>query len=267
MTTPGGILATCSYVPPASPAECRLDVVTVTFNRPEAIKAQGARLGPQLSPADRWIVVDDAPNKPAPFSDLAHSLEHPEAFMGVRLSYVRNGRTGTVNQAREAGCRLARPDAWIVEVDDHDIVEPDALAAVRDAICRGAVFVYGDVQWCTEDGRLGRTFRKPDYHPYLFRDEMCPAEGVRAFPKWLYEAAGGYRWSGEPGLHKNEFPAGDYALYTRMELLTCGTGFYRIPCVLNHQPKVEGGISTRYGQQQLENAIAIREAAQNGTLL
>jgi len=267
MNAPGGILATCGYSPPGSPEACRLDVVTVTFNRPAAIKQQAARLIPQLGPDDRWIVVDDAPNQAAPFNELAHQMAVPGNFMGIRLSYVRSGQVGTVNQAREVGCRLARPGAWILEIDDHDIVEPDALGAVRDAICRGAVFVYGDVQWCLEDGRLGRTFRKPDYRPYLFRDEMCPAEGVRGFPKFLFEAAGGYRWHGPLGLHGNEFPAGDYALYTRMELLTCGTGFYRIPVVLNHQPKVIGGISTRFGEQQLNNAIAIRAAAQQGTLL
>lgn len=269
MPEPGGILRTVGYAPPGSPEECELDVVTVTRDRVPSMLRQAEALCPQFMPGDRWIVVDDASSaSQISFGDLAARMPAPENFSGVALSYARNDRVDTVNFAREVGCRSARPGSWIVEIDDHDYVEPDALQAVRDAICRGAVFVYGDVQWCLEDGRLGRLFRKPDYRPYLLRDEMCPCEGVRAFPKWLFEAAGGYRWFGaNDDVRGNMFPAGDYNLYTRMELLTEGTGFYRIPLVLNRQPRVTGGISTRFGDQQLRNAILIRAAAQNGTLL
>lgn len=247
-----------------------LDVVTPTHNRHRELLEQAELLGPQLLPGDRWIVVDDASGQSFDVRRLAACLPKLEQILFVALTYSRGDAIGTVNRARHVGCTLARNDAWIVELDDHDYIEPRALELVRAAIHDGAVFVYGDVLPEDAHGQPGEIFRKPDYRPWLLRDETCPCEGVRAFPKTLYDQVGGYRWQGHgkrPAVGGNEFPAGDYGLYLRMEAKLEGTGFVRIPHVLNRQPKVPRAISTRYHGQQAEMAGRLRDAARRGVIL
>jgi hypothetical protein len=255
---------------PSSADDVCLDVVTPTYDRPAELLGLAKALRPQLRRNDRWIVVDDASPEPVGYSALEAALgpECPAPLLYVPLSYRRiESAFGTVQYARHISVSCFRPHAWVVEIDDHDWPEADALDLVRAALCGGAAFVYGDVCWCDENGDDKRIFRKPDYTPYLLRDSLCPAEGVRAFPKWLYDLAGGYRWSGPLGLHGCEFPAGDYCLYTRMELITGGRGFHRIPRVLNRQPKTPESISVRFFNEQADMARRVREAARAGTLL
>ncbi len=266
-----GWLASVPYQPPAHPGLVNLDIVTVTYNRPNELLSQAKALAGQLTERDRWIIVDDASPTGMNVRALNQAMFGDGVGVGeplfIPLVYRRGQQVGTINRARQIGCSAARPDAWIVEIDDHDIVVNDALDSVREAICAGAVFVYGDVVCTDGSGRVQNLFQKPDYIPWLLRDSLCPCEGVRAFPKWLFDAVGGYRWSGPIGVGGNEFPAGDYGLYLRMEQLTAGQGWLRIPKVLNVQPKVVGGISTRYAGRQMEMAQKLRMAAQRGELL
>jgi glycosyltransferase involved in cell wall biosynthesis len=252
------------------PQKVSLDIVTPTYARPREMIGLARTLAPQLSENDRWIVVDDASPDPLDLTSLSGEIgtaaEHQ--LLLVRLSYMRTADSvGTIQRARATGVSCTRPNAWIVEIDDHDWPEPNAIELIRQSIRAGALFVYGDVRWCDEEGRGNKIFRKPDYTPFLLRDHLCPAEGLRAYPRWLYDKVGGYRWSGPLGLHGCEFPAGDYALYTRMELALGGKGFVRIPTVLNRQPKVFDGISIVYSAQQQAMANKIREAARQGDLL
>lgn len=260
-----------STQPPASgpPPIVKLDFVTPTANRHADLLMQAKALGPQLAAHDRWIVVDDASAGGAiqPGALVEFLPCKAESILFVALSYAKGDAVGTVNRARHAGCSLARPESWIVEIDDHDLVLPGAIDAVRQAILAGAVFVYGDCQWIGPDGEPGEIFRKPDYTSWLLRDGLCPCEGVRAYPARLYSLVGGYRWHGEIGVGGNEFPAGDYGLFMRIEEALGGRGFVRIPHVLNLQPKVVGGISTRFGARQATMAAALRKAAKAGTLL
>ena len=261
-----GFLAACGYEPPDSADDVALDIVTPTRNRRVELVEQAKLIGPQLGANDRWIIVDDASDVSVDPRELIPYVAK-EKLVIVYLTYAR-GEEGTINRARHLACSIARPDAWIVEVDDHDfVVNPKALELVRDAVVRGATLVYGDVLVEADGGRVSDAFAKPDYEPWLLRDQMCPTEGVRAYPKFLYEAAGGYRWYGKIGVGGNEFPAGDYGLFLRIEALCDGKGFYRIPVVLNRQPKVVGGISTRFCSQQADMAIKLRQAARSGELL
>ena len=254
------------YEPPLRPQDCKLDIVTPTCNRQSELTEQAERIGLQLGENDRWIVVDDASNLPPPVLKLASHVP-PVQLLHIGLSYVKSGQFGsTLNRARHAACSLVRPDAWIVEVDDHDPISPDCLSFVREAICQGALFVYGDVIHVTPDGQALRQFDKPDYRQWLLRDEGSPCEGVRAYPKWLYEAVGGYRWYGERDVGGNEWPAGDYGLFMRMEQLTEGFGFCRIPRVLCCTVKSPHGISGVYQGEQAGMAAQLRAAAAAGVL-
>jgi hypothetical protein len=185
----------------------------------------------------------------------------------IARMYAKGDRTGTVQYARHLGCSAARADAWIVEIDDHDFLRPGALEHVRKAIALGAVFVYGDCQWVSEDGRSGEVFEKANYERFMLRDSHCPAEGLRAFPARLYRDVGGYRWEGRVGfVNECEFPAGDFGLFLRMEAALDGFGFVRVPHVLCESRKVVGGISTKFQVAQSKMARALKRAALDGTL-
>lgn len=256
------------YEPPLSPAECLLDVVTPSCNRQADLLQQAERIGLQLGDHDRWIVVDDASDQhPCEPRVLAAPLPTPGHLLYVALAYFKDGPYGsTLNRARHVACTLARPDAWIVEVDDHDRLSPDCLAFIREAIVSGATFVYGDVVHIAPSGMELQPYIKPDYRQWLLRDEFSPCEGVRAYPKWLYDAVGGYRWYGERDVGGNEWPAGDYGLFMRMEQLTEGFGFCRIPRVLCHTVKHPAGISGKYQGEQAGMAAQLRAAAAAGVL-
>lgn len=262
-----GWLATTGYEPPTETHQVRLDVVTPTCDRPKELELQAARIGSQLNPHDRWIVVDDSSQTGFPLGRVFKAFGPNAEPLFVTLSYRKGDAVGTVNRARHVGCTLARTGAWIVEVDDHDLLYNGALELIREAIVRGATMVYGDVLLTPGLDAAGKIFAKPDYTPWLLRDGMCPCSGVRAFPKFLYDAAGGYRWCGERAVGGNEFPAGDYGLFMRIEQLCEGQGFYRIPQVLCQTPYVAGGISTRYVTQQAEMAKQLRRAAASGELM
>ena len=263
-------LQAIGYVPPAEPADCVLDVVTPTCNRPQALLRQASLLGPQFGPLDRWIVVDDASQfeTPLPIAGLAQSLPDLRQLLCVSLSYAKGDLPygSTLQRARHAACSLARPHAWIVEVDDHDFVTPGCLAMIRETICRGALFIYGDCVHTTNDGSVLATYQKPDYERWLLRDRECPAEGVRCYPKFLYEAVGGFRWHGDREPGGNEWPAGDYGLFLRIEQFCDGYGFVRIPHVLCSTVKTAEGISVKYANEQSGMAAQLRAAAQMGVL-
>lgn len=243
-----GWLATVDYVPPPHPGAVALDVVTVTCNRPSDLMEQSRRLAGQLFPQDRWIVVDDASRDGAiDPRTLIEPLPHPEQFLGVALSFIRQFPRETVTRARHLAASLARPDAWIVEIDDHDWLERQALDAVRVAICRGATAIYGDVQLYAGMA-AGPIEHKPDYAPDLFGD-CNPTSGLRAYPAWLYRAVGGYQDS--------EFPAGEYGLFRRFEEICNGQGIHRIPQVLCRRPLPDDciAVAERARKQAMEKAI------------
>ncbi len=263
------------YEPPAID-EVALDVVTPTYARTQSLMEQAERLTPLLGPRDRWIVVDDASPEPLD-SRLLWMQFSPEQrarkvtdgvkpqpggpLLHVLLTYCKDGGPAdTVNRARATGCSLARRSAWIVELDDHDVIQPDALDAIRQNIAEGYVFLYGDHRSRGPDGMIGDVLVQPDYKPWLFRDGAAHAFGVRAFPKLLYDAAGGYRWDGKLGeVEGNECPAGDYCLQLRMEHFCGGEGFARIPIPLCHAQKCPDSITLTMGNEQVSLGDKVKE--------
>jgi hypothetical protein len=260
------------YVPPTHPAEVNLDIVTPTCNRGKLLEAQAQLLGPQLTARDRWVIVDDAsdPMKGCDWrNEVVPHVPSPDCLLIVSLTYVKHGKHH-VNRARSIGVDQARMNSWVVEIDDHDLIEPGALHHVREAICRGAIFIYGDAMVMAEGDPSRRLQnQKPDYEPWTFRDTANVAEGMRAYPAWLYHVVGGYRWRGPIGLNGNEFPGGDYCLFLRMELFCGGRGFYRIPgplcTILRASDSI--GLQCSSGQVQIAQAAAAAAKCPESELL
>ncbi len=266
-------LLACGYEPPYLD-DVRLDIVTPTWARPQSLLEQAERLTPMLGPGDRWIVVDDASPKPVDVRELWMKFskeqrtrtagEEPGPLGGplvyTTLAYVKEYHPAeTVNRARHVGCSLARQNAWIVELDDHDVIQPDALDAIRQNIAAGYTFLFGDHRSIGPDGMIGDIQVQPEYKPFLFRDGAAHAFGVRAFPKLLYDAVGGYRWDGELGEYEgNEAPGGDYCLQLRMEKMCDGQGFARIPIPLCHAQKCPDSLTLTLGNEQMAVAEKVK---------
>jgi hypothetical protein len=261
-------LAGLGYRKPATAADVWLDIVTPTRNRPTELITQAKRLGPQLFGCDRWIVVEDASDEsPMPVMELTRYLPSLGSLFAISLTYQRSQYIGGVNRARHVAVSVARPDAWIVEVDDHDYVSSEALATVREAIVYGAAFIYADCRHRDADGGVIGVYAKPDYEPFLLSVGSCPCEGLRAYPKRLYDAVGGYRFHGRHGVvGENEYPAGDYGLFMRMEQYLGGVGFVHVPSVLADTHKIASGITGQFGLEQEAMAGKLRAAAQEGVL-
>ncbi len=263
------------YEPPILDEVC-LDVVTPTWARPQSLLEQAQRLTPMLGPQDRWIVVDDASPQPVDVRELwmCFSEEQRNRTAGeepgpsggpllyVGLTYCKDGHPAeTVNRARAVGCSMARRDAWIVELDDHDVIQPETLDAIRQNIAAGYVFLYGDHRPIGPDGMVGDLMIQPDYTPYLFRDSAAHAFGVRAFPKVLYDAAGGYRWDGVLGQYEgNEAPGGDYCLQIRMEKVCEGLGWARIPIPLCYAQKCPDSLTLTLANEQVDVGDKVKKA-------
>lgn len=257
-------LQECGYKIPDSPDQVSLAIVTVTRHRRDDLREQSIRLSKQIGHRDHWIVVRDC-DEHNDGEEIGCFLP-PHKTLEVSLEYERR-LDGSVNMARHAGCSMAFRNQWIIEVDDHDWIEPGCLDAVRQAICQGAGFIYGDCLYFDEAGNQTDTYIKADYSPYLLRDGGCPCEGVRAFPKLAYELVGGYRWHGERNtVGGNEFPGGDYGLFMRIEQLYEGTGFVRVPKTLCRCVKGPSGITGKYYDEQASMAEKLRTEAGAGRL-
>ncbi len=226
-------------------------IVIPTLNRREALgrqlellleQARGARGRPAVI-----VVSDDGCDPPVSLPD------DTKGDANVRL--VRSDETLGPNLARDAAIRLSPPRAVIVEIDDHDLIEPGALRAVDRAFRAGAWLAYGDFLRVNSRGepapRDART-RKGPYRRYRFREEGALHVGLRAYRRCLYDEVGGYR--------PEEFPAGDYALMLRMESRLKGRRIVAIPRVLCRATTSVGGISVRLAEEQRRRALEYRRS-------
>ncbi|HEX72843.1 MAG TPA: glycosyltransferase family 2 protein, partial [Candidatus Hydrogenedentes bacterium] len=103
-----------------------LYVVIASRGRPKELTSQIGHVLPQLQAADQLIVVVDS---------CAQTRKALEERKDKKLRVLNlEGDTGKgPNLARRVGNSLVPVDAVIVEVDDHDMIEPHALAEVRKA--------------------------------------------------------------------------------------------------------------------------------------
>lgn len=205
-----------------------LGIVTPTRLRWKWLVQQAEALAPQLGPTDHWVIVVDfdEPDQQA--------LERIRGLVGERLTvafldYQRTSPFARVNQARNSGVALLPPHVTgIVELDDHDIISPDALSLIRHGLS-DFDYVFGDYRqqavipspmgnllepWPTVE----RTYKAGD-----FQAGNIEAIGLRAFRMTTWDRVGGWP------LHI--WPCADMAFAQHVEHLGLSVG--HIPEVLS----------------------------------
>ena len=118
-------------------------VVIPTFRRPEMLKNLLVSLSQGLRIPDEVIVVDNDPNGSA----------HPNVVSGLPLSVIHAGLGLSVAGARNAGWRAASSDV-VVFIDDDNVVEPDAIGRLVDALGPGGIGLAGPVIYAGDQGTI-----------------------------------------------------------------------------------------------------------------
>jgi hypothetical protein len=194
-----------------------LAVITPTRRRWHCLSEQANRLASQLHADDHWLIGTDNDRPPAHIRATIERLIGQERLMWIECRYARpNPPVACVNRLRNATTALAPSTAGIVELDDHDLLEPYALSEIRAALAAGYDYVFGwHYQQAVVDLPDGQTAieRWPDvchhYSPGGFKRGEIDAIGVRAFTRELWNELGG--WS------TAIWPGGDYDFALRAE--------------------------------------------------
>lgn len=133
--------------------------------------------------APEWcqiVVVDDG-------SEDNTSLIVASTFPEVTL--VHTPYNGGVSAARNLG-NVVSDASIIIDLDSDDLLLPDAVELVCDAISEGAHYVYGDA--IELDDGCARLVRKPDWEPSLLLSAGCFVTGIKAYRRELWQAIGGF---------------------------------------------------------------------------
>ena len=198
-----------------------LAIVTPTRNRWQWLAQQAQRIAPQLGRDDLWIIVADNDAPPQGFEEALTEMIGGERLVFCLLGYRRyEPPFARVNYAHNVGASLAPAEHAIVEIDDHDLIEPDALPAVRKSLDEGADYVCG---WYKQDAlitgpRGGRYIEpwpnaKPTYELGAFGSGTagdCGA-GLRAIRRCIWNELGGW--------DTNVWPSADRDLAIRAEAI------------------------------------------------
>ena len=121
-----------------------LSLVTPTRRRWHWLRRQARAIAGQLAPDDRWIIAvdNDRPDNKV-LGDIAR-LVPAEQITWLHAAYTRPAPpVACVNRLRNAATALAPAGHDIVEVDDHDLLAPYALAEIRAALSAGYDYVFG----------------------------------------------------------------------------------------------------------------------------
>jgi len=228
-------------------------IVVPTYRRPKEIAAN-VRDILSLTLDFMLVVIDDGSG-----DDTLPTLG---GIDDKRLLVLARGINSGPNVARMEAFKFIpdSPNVMVVELDDHDRLARDAISRMRTALDTGADLVYGDVQLkATAPGGeiVGSVLKKEPAYPGIFKYEGNQAYGVRAYRASAYHATGGYR--------ADEFPAGEYALFLRMEAL--GYRARHIPEILSIVLRTPYSISARHREEQCRNATRFQERALAGSLV
>lgn len=169
-----------------------------------ALYEQAVRLAPQMHPEDCWVVVvdNDVPPQGKLF-DQINGMIGAERLHWVLLQYLRQSvPVACVNHARNVGGAMAPAGFDIVEVDDHDLLENDALEQIREAFDNGADYVYGGYHQRTfiYGHPSGKIMVEPwvdvirSYSPGGFERNDLGSDGIgpRAIRRSLWDNLGGW---------------------------------------------------------------------------
>lgn len=115
-----------------------------------------------------WILVDDASGD----ADVLKVLRDA-ATTDPRITVIERETNGHIVAASNDGLARATGE-WIVLLDHDDLLLPDALDEVHQAIASHprAGYIYTDEDKIDDDGNLSGEFCKPDWSPERLRHQM-----------------------------------------------------------------------------------------------
>ncbi len=131
------------------------------------------------------IVVDDGSSKPHVHEVLARAERDP------RVTIIRRTDSGGIVAASSEALAAATGE-FVALLDHDDVLEPDALALMVDALEAGADVAYSDHDILTPEGHETRPYLKPDYSPEQLRNQNYLLH-LLAIRRSLIEAVGGFR--------------------------------------------------------------------------
>lgn len=178
----------------------RLAIITPTRKRWHWLLQQARSLAPQLRDDDRWVVVVDNDQPDEKAIDHVSQLIGQERLIWAMLCYMRPCvPAACINRCHNVGAAIAPADAHLVEIDDHDLVEPHALDEIRLALVNDYDYVFG---WHRQQALLagpnGRDYLEtwPDVrHDYArggFERGEIDAIGPRGIRRSLWDKLGGW---------------------------------------------------------------------------
>lgn len=210
-----------------------LSLITPTRRRWHWLRKQARAIAGQLAADDCWIiVVDDDQANQRVVNEVAELIPNQQ-LTWLHCSYARPvPPVACVNRLRNAATALAPARHDVVEVDDHDILAPYALAEIRMALAAGYDYVFGwyhqqavvscplpskaaPNQQATGHGQRATDKLEPwpdvqhRYQRGAFERHEIDGIGMRAFKRWLWTRLGG--WA------TNVWPGGDYHFALRAE--------------------------------------------------
>ncbi|HVA46470.1 MAG TPA: hypothetical protein VNH11_08860 [Pirellulales bacterium] len=192
-----------------------LALITPTRRRWHWLRKQARAIAGQLSPDDCWIVAVDNDQANPRVADEIGQMIPAQQLVWLHCAYARpTPPVACVNRLRNAATALAPAAHDIVEVDDHDLLAPYALAEIRAALSAGYDYVFGWYHQQAVVERCGIEKWPEVEHRYqrgAFERREIDGIGVRAFKRWLWQTLGG--WS------TNVWPGGDYHFALRAERL------------------------------------------------
>ena len=162
-----------------------------------------------------------------------HKVLQQAAAQDERIRVQFRTSNGGIVAASNDGLAMSR-GIFVGLLDHDDVLEPEALAEVFAALQSNPDidYLYTDEDLLGEDGRTREAFRKPDWSPERFRNQMyvCHFSVIR---QTLLQEIGGFR----PGFDGSQ----DYDLMLRVT--EKARVIHHVPKVLYHWRIVEGSVA------------------------
>lgn len=134
------------------------------------------------------VLVDDASGDPEVTRVLREAAESDR-----RISFIARETNGHITAA-SADALAAASGRWIALLDHDDLLAPEALAAVAEAIESHprAGYLYSDEDKVDASGAFSDRFEKPDWSPERLRHQMYLGH-LSVMRRDLVDEAGGFR--------------------------------------------------------------------------
>ena len=182
----------------------------------------------QTDPDWELCLVDDHSTDRATIEVLKRA-----ASLDERIRLHTRSANGGIVAASNDGLAMAK-GMYIGLLDHDDVLEPDALSEVLKVVRENPSvdYVYTDEDLLGENGKTREAFRKPDWSPERFRNQMyvCHFSVIR---RTLLEDVSGFR----PGFDGSQ----DYDLILRVT--ERARVIHHIPKVLYHWRIIEGSVA------------------------